>query len=56
MYSPSGHRLVGADPCTARRWSAGERTVPEPVAIILRLMLAGVITETDVHNAKGKRA
>jgi hypothetical protein len=49
-------RLVGADPRTARRWSAGERTVPEPVAIILRLMLAGKITETDVHNAKCKSA
>ncbi|TWA89592.1 hypothetical protein FBZ96_11960 [Bradyrhizobium stylosanthis] len=45
-------RLVGADPRTARRWVAGERSVPEPVAIILRLMLAGKITVGDVAAAR----
>jgi DNA-binding transcriptional regulator YdaS (Cro superfamily) len=44
-------RLVGADPRTARRWALGERSVPEPVAIILRLMLAGKITADDVRSA-----
>jgi len=41
-------RLLGADPRTARRWALGERSVPEPVAIILRLMLAGKITADDI--------
>lgn len=41
-------KLVGADPRTARRWALGERSVPEPVAILLRLMLAGKITADDV--------
>jgi len=41
-------RLLGADPRTARRWALGERSVPGPVAIILRLMLAGKITAQDI--------
>jgi hypothetical protein len=41
-------RLFGSDPRTARRWAIGERSVPEPVAIILRLMLAGKITADDI--------
>ena len=45
-------KLVGADPRTARRWALGERSVPEPVAIILRLMLAGKITAGDVTAAR----
>jgi hypothetical protein len=43
-------RLVGADPRTARRWALGERSVPEPVAILLRLMLAGKITAQDIST------
>ncbi len=45
-------RLVGADPRTARRWALGERSVPGPVAIILRLMLAGKITADDIRAAQ----
>lgn len=45
-------KLVGADPRTARRWASGERSVPEPVAILLRLMLAGKITASDIEAAK----
>lgn len=45
-------RLVGADPRTARRWALGERSVPEPVAILLRLMLAGKVTSDDVEAAR----
>lgn len=41
-------RLLGSDPRTARRWALGERSVPEPVAIILRLMLSGKITADDI--------
>lgn len=43
-------RLFGADPRTARRWALGERSVPEPVAVLLRLMLAGKITADDVKT------
>jgi DNA-binding transcriptional regulator YiaG len=42
-------RLFGADGRTARRWALGERSVPEPVAILLRLMLAGKITADDIE-------
>ena len=45
-------KLLGADPRTARRWALGERSVPEPVAILLRLMLAGKITADDVSQAR----
>lgn len=45
-------RLLGADPRTARRWALDERSVPESVAIILRLMLAGKISAADVEAVK----
>lgn len=41
-------RLVGADPRTGRRWALDERAVPESVAILLRLMLAGKVTADDI--------
>ncbi len=43
-------RLLGADPRTARRWALGERSIPGPVAILLRLMLAGKITAQDIEE------
>jgi len=43
-------RLFGADPRTARRWALGERSIPEPIAILLRLMLAGKITAHDIEG------
>lgn len=42
-------RLVKADGRTVRRWAAGERSVPECIAILLRLLLAGKITPADVE-------
>lgn len=42
-------RLFGSDPRTARRWALGERSVPEPIAILLRLMLAGKVTTDDIR-------
>jgi hypothetical protein len=45
-------KLVGADPRTARKWVAGDNKVPECVAILLRLMLAGKITEDDIAAAR----
>lgn len=44
--------LVGADPRTGRRWALGERTVPACVAILLRLLIAGKITVTDINAAR----
>lgn len=44
-------RLFNANGRTARRWALGERSVPEPVAILLRLMLAGKITADDIEEA-----
>lgn len=45
-------RLFGSDPRTARRWALGERSIPEPVAILLRLMLAGKITANDIETTR----
>lgn len=45
-------RLFGADGRTARRWALGERSVPNSVAILLRLMLAGKIAQTDIEAAQ----
>jgi hypothetical protein len=45
-------QLVGADPRTGRRWALGERQVPECVAILLRLLLAGKITVEDIEAAR----
>lgn len=45
-------RLVGADPRTARRWALGERPIPDCVAILLRLMLAGKLTAADIDAVR----
>lgn len=45
-------RLVGADPRTGRRWALGEVGVPECIAILLRLLVAGKITVDDVNAAR----
>lgn len=47
-------RLVGADERTARRWALGERTVPGPVVILLRLLLAGKVKVEDIEAVNGK--
>jgi hypothetical protein len=44
--------LVGADPRTGRRWALGESDVPECVAILLRLLLAGKITADDIDAVR----
>lgn len=44
-------RIFKANGRTARRWALGERSVPEPVAILLRLMLAGKISVADIESA-----
>jgi hypothetical protein len=45
-------RLLGADGRTARRWSLGERSVPPAVAILLKLLIAGKVTQDDIEAAK----
>ncbi len=46
-------RLFGySDGRVVRRYISGERAVPEPVAILLRLLLAGKITVDDVEAAR----
>jgi DNA-binding transcriptional regulator YiaG len=44
-------RLFNANDRTVRRWALGERGIPEGVAILLRLMVAGKITIADIENA-----
>jgi hypothetical protein len=47
--------LVGADPRTGRRWALGESDIPECVAILLRLLVAGKITTDDIEAARRAR-
>jgi transcriptional regulator with XRE-family HTH domain len=42
-------QLVGADERTGRRWALGERSVPQSVAVLLQLLLAGKITIADIE-------
>jgi hypothetical protein len=39
-------------PGTAKKWASGGRKVPAPVAIILRLMLAGELTIEQLESVK----
>lgn len=46
-------RLFGyADGRAVRRYISGDRSIPAPVAILLRLMLAGKISVDDVDGAR----
>lgn len=45
-------KLVEVDPRTARKWVQGVNRVPECVAILLRLMLAGKVTIEDIEEAR----
>lgn len=40
---------LGIDQRTARRYAAGDADIPEPVAIILRLLLSGKIKLEDLR-------
>ena len=44
-------RVLGCDPRTIRRWMSGERSVPEAIAKLVRLMLDGTLTVEEVENA-----
>lgn len=44
--------MVNANPRTARSWALGQSRIPESVAILLRLLVAGKITISDVERAR----
>jgi DNA-binding transcriptional regulator YiaG len=52
-------RLCGFHGSTAKKWASGARKVPEPVAIMLRLLQSGELTveqlESVAKPAKGGR-
>ena len=43
-------RLLGVDGRTTRYWAAGDRAIPESVAILLRLLVSGKITTQDIED------
>ena len=45
-------RLFGTGERTPRRWASGDAEIPEAVAILLRLMLAGKITADDIEKVR----
>jgi DNA-binding transcriptional regulator YiaG len=47
-------RLFRHDERTMRRWIGGDRGIPQGIAILLRLLLAGTISIADVQAAAEK--
>ena len=45
-------RLLGVDGRTVRAWVADAARIPESVAILVRLIVAGKITVADIEAAK----
>jgi hypothetical protein len=45
-------RLVGHGERVVRYWIAGERAIPQGVAIVVRLLVAGRITAADIEAAR----
>jgi hypothetical protein len=45
-------RLLGVDGRTVRAWVADAARIPEGVAILIRLLVAGKITIEDIEAAK----
>jgi transcriptional regulator with XRE-family HTH domain len=45
-------RLFNSNDRTVRRWAIGERGVPPTVAILVKLMLAGKVSATDIEDAQ----
>jgi hypothetical protein len=43
-------KLCGLHPRSAKRWAGGQRKVPEPVSIILRLLLSGALTIEQLES------
>ena len=42
-------RLLGIGDRTSRRYAAGDAEIPEPTAILLRLLARGVVSVADVR-------
>lgn len=47
-------RFLGVDDRTSRRWIAGEREVPEPVARFLKFLVASKVTPDEVSRVLAK--
>ena len=47
-------RLLGSDERTVRRWASGDRTIPQAVVIMLRLLVAKKITIEDIEAVNGR--
>jgi len=45
-------QLFGVEARSVRRWVSGDSPVPDAVAVVLRLVVAGKITLDDVEAAK----
>jgi hypothetical protein len=45
-------RMFGYQGRAVRHWIAGDTAVPVPIAIILRLLLAGKTTEADISDTQ----
>lgn len=43
-------RFLGVDERTSRRWIAGERPIPEPVAKFLRYLIAAKVAPDEVEK------
>ena len=44
-------RLLGIGDRTSRRYAAGDAEIPEPTAILLHLLAAGVVTAAEIANS-----
>lgn len=47
-------RIFKSNDRTVRRWAIGERTVPTPVAIMLRLLIQKKITVQDIEDVNAR--
>ena len=43
--------ILGVSPRAIRAWASGFRNIPEPLAKLLRLMAAGVVSADQVRDA-----
>lgn len=44
-------RILGVSDRAVRMWIAGDRSIPEPVAKLLRLLASGALTVDQVQDA-----
>jgi transcriptional regulator with XRE-family HTH domain len=49
-------RLLGADARTFRRYALDETNIPQALALLLRLMVAGKVAPADIEAARRRRA